>query len=82
LHQNCYGSMCDTWSICNPNSENHGACSGLLRQPKWGHLRDLHKAIKQAEPALVSGDPTIQSLGNYEKVVKFPSENARTDDLR
>ena len=44
------------------------ACSGLLRQPKWGHLRDLHKAIKQAEPALVSGDPTIQSIGNYEKV--------------
>jgi hypothetical protein len=40
----------------------------LLRQPKWGHLRDLHKAIKQAEPALVSGDPTVQSIGNYEKV--------------
>nr|CAB3468249.1 unnamed protein product [Digitaria exilis] len=42
---------------------------GLLRQPKWGHLRDLHKAIKQAEPALVSGDPTVQSIGNYEKVL-------------
>ena len=42
--------------------------SGLLRQPKWGHLRDLHRAIKQAEPALISGDPTIQSIGNYEKV--------------
>nr|ACG30563.1 beta-galactosidase precursor [Zea mays] len=46
---------------------------GLLRQPKWGHLRDLHKAIKQAEPALVSGDPTIQSLGNYEKAYVFKS---------
>jgi hypothetical protein len=40
----------------------------LLRQPKWGHLKDLHAAIKQAEPALVAGDPTVQSLGNYEKV--------------
>lgn len=46
----------------------HMYISGLLRQPKWGHLRDLHKAIKQAEPILVSGDPTVQSLGNYEKV--------------
>lgn len=46
---------------------------GLLRQPKWGHLRDLHKAIKQAEPALVSGDPTIQSIGNYEKAYVFKS---------
>nr|CAB3446125.1 unnamed protein product [Digitaria exilis] len=48
---------------------------GLLRQPKWGHLRDLHKAIKQAEPALVSGNPTIQSLGNYEKAYVFKSKN-------
>ncbi|RCV22610.1 hypothetical protein SETIT_4G234100v2 [Setaria italica] len=46
---------------------------GLLRQPKWGHLRDLHKAIKQAEPALVSGDPTVQSIGNYEKAYVFKS---------
>ncbi|KAG2649540.1 hypothetical protein PVAP13_1NG010000 [Panicum virgatum] len=48
---------------------------GMLRQPKWGHLRDLHRAIKQAEPALVSGDPTIQSLGNYEKAYVFKSKN-------
>ncbi|TKW22719.1 hypothetical protein SEVIR_4G246300v4 [Setaria viridis] len=46
---------------------------GLLRQPKWGHLRDLHNAIKQAEPALVSGDPTVQSIGNYEKAYVFKS---------
>ncbi|EMS68743.1 Beta-galactosidase 4 [Triticum urartu] len=46
---------------------------GLIRQPKWGHLRDLHKAIKQAEPALVSGDPTVQRIGNYEKAYVFKS---------
>ncbi|KAG8387698.1 hypothetical protein BUALT_Bualt02G0048300 [Buddleja alternifolia] len=27
---------------------------GLLRQPKWGHLRDLHKAIKLCEEAMVT----------------------------
>ncbi|KAF8652109.1 hypothetical protein HU200_063059 [Digitaria exilis] len=48
---------------------------GLLRQPKWGHLRDLHKAIKQAEPALISGDPTVQSIGNYEKAYVFKSSS-------
>ncbi|KAA3477195.1 beta-galactosidase-like [Gossypium australe] len=31
---------------------------GLPREPKWGHLRDLHRAIKLSEPALVSADPT------------------------
>lgn len=42
--------------------------AGLLKQPKWGHLRDLHRAIKLCEPALVSADPTVLRLGNYEEV--------------
>ncbi|KAJ8447237.1 hypothetical protein Cgig2_030468 [Carnegiea gigantea] len=29
---------------------------GLLSQPKWGHLKDLHAAIKLCEPALVAVD--------------------------
>ncbi|RVW97239.1 Beta-galactosidase 8 [Vitis vinifera] len=37
--------------------------AGLLRQPKWGHLKDLHKAIKLCEAALIATDPTITSLG-------------------
>ncbi|XP_027929535.1 beta-galactosidase 1-like isoform X2 [Vigna unguiculata] len=41
---------------------------GLLRQPKWGHLKDLHRAIKMCEPALVSGDPTVTNIGNYQEV--------------
>ncbi|KAF8403035.1 hypothetical protein HHK36_011130 [Tetracentron sinense] len=36
---------------------------GLVRQPKWGHLKDLHKAIKLCEKALVATDPTFTSLG-------------------
>ncbi|XP_071707113.1 beta-galactosidase 3-like [Rutidosis leptorrhynchoides] len=40
---------------------------GLIRQPKYGHLTELHKAIKQCEPALVSGDPTIISLGAHQE---------------
>ncbi|GJW16761.1 beta-galactosidase 8-like protein, partial [Tanacetum coccineum] len=36
---------------------------GFIRQPKWGHLRDLHMAIKQCEEYLVNGDPKHLSLG-------------------
>nr|CAB3496464.1 unnamed protein product [Digitaria exilis] len=36
---------------------------GLVRQPKWGHLRDVHKAIKLCEPALIATDPSSMSLG-------------------
>ncbi|KAK1430987.1 hypothetical protein QVD17_14154 [Tagetes erecta] len=31
---------------------------GAPRQPKWGHLKDLHKAIKMCEDALVATEPT------------------------
>ncbi|KAK6148714.1 hypothetical protein DH2020_016239 [Rehmannia glutinosa] len=48
---------------------------GLLRQPKWGHLKDLHRAIKLCEPALVSSDPTVTPLGNYQEAHVFKSRS-------
>ncbi|XP_059645647.1 beta-galactosidase 1 [Cornus florida] len=48
---------------------------GLLRQPKWGHLKDLHRAIKLCEPALVSGDSTVTPLGNYQEAHVFKSKS-------
>ncbi|KAI3904169.1 hypothetical protein MKW92_008658 [Papaver armeniacum] len=37
---------------------------GLIRQPKWGHLKDLHKAIKLCEAALIATDPKEIKLGD------------------
>ncbi|XP_022949187.1 beta-galactosidase 1-like [Cucurbita moschata] len=48
---------------------------GLLRQPKWGHLKDLHRAIKLCEPALVSGDPIVTRLGNYQEAHVYKSKS-------
>lgn len=48
---------------------------GLLNQPKWGHLRDLHKAIKQCEPALVSSYPTVIWLGKNQEAHVFRSKS-------
>lgn len=38
---------------------------GLLRQPKWGHFRELHTALKLCEEALFTGneDPLYMRLG-------------------
>ncbi|KAI4330678.1 hypothetical protein MLD38_028940 [Melastoma candidum] len=49
---------------------------GLLRQPKWGHLKDLHRAIKLCETALVWGKPTVTALGNYEEAHVFQTNGA------
>lgn len=44
---------------------------GLLNEPKYGHLRDLHKAIKLSEPALVSSYAAVTSLGSNQEVSLF-----------
>ncbi|KAF9608991.1 hypothetical protein IFM89_012330 [Coptis chinensis] len=36
---------------------------GVARLPKWGHLKQLHQAIKLCEHALLHGEPTLLSLG-------------------
>lgn len=43
---------------------------GILRQPKWGHLKDLHAAIKLCESALtaVDGSPQYVNLGPKQEV--------------
>ncbi|MBA0673814.1 hypothetical protein Goari_015440, partial [Gossypium aridum] len=48
---------------------------GLTREPKWGHLRDLHKAIKSSEAALVSAYPTVTSLGSKQEAHVFKSKS-------
>ncbi|KAF2324627.1 hypothetical protein GH714_015730 [Hevea brasiliensis] len=46
---------------------------GLIREPKYGHLKELHRAIKLCERALVSSDPRVTSLGTYQQAHVFSS---------
>lgn len=47
---------------------------GLIRQPKYGHLKELHRAIKLSERALVSSDPIVTSLGSFQQAHVYSSE--------
>ncbi|KAL3580796.1 hypothetical protein D5086_018631 [Populus alba] len=35
---------------------------GLQREPKWGHLKDLHRALNLCKKALLWGKPNVQKL--------------------
>ncbi|KAL8523216.1 hypothetical protein ACS0TY_013256 [Phlomoides rotata] len=48
---------------------------GLIRQPKYGHLKELHKAVKLCEKALLSADPTVTSLGSLQQAHVYSSES-------
>ncbi|KAJ9671017.1 hypothetical protein PVL29_027139 [Vitis rotundifolia] len=41
---------------------------GLARLPKWGHLKELHRAIKSCEHVLLYGEPINLSLGPSQEV--------------
>ncbi|XAR61708.1 Beta-galactosidase [Bertholletia excelsa] len=44
---------------------------GLIREPKYSHLKELHKAIKLCEPALISSYPTVTNLGQSQQAYVF-----------
>uniref|UniRef100_A0A2P2LAR4 beta-galactosidase n=1 Tax=Rhizophora mucronata TaxID=61149 RepID=A0A2P2LAR4_RHIMU len=48
---------------------------GLIRQPKYGHLKELHRSIKMCEQALVSADPIVTQLGTYQQAHVYASES-------
>ncbi|KMZ60479.1 Beta-galactosidase, family GH35 [Zostera marina] len=44
---------------------------GNLRQPKWGHLKNLHEAIKSIEKVLLYGQSKTVDLGNGTLSTKY-----------
>lgn len=49
---------------------------GLAREPKYGHLKELHRAVKLCEPALVSVDPAVTTLGSMQEAHVFRSPSS------
>ncbi|XP_010443345.1 PREDICTED: beta-galactosidase 4 [Camelina sativa] len=49
---------------------------GLTREPKYSHLKALHKAIKLSEPALVSADAIVTWLGAKQEAHVFWSKSS------
>ncbi|KAL6502563.1 Beta-galactosidase 5 [Orobanche hederae] len=50
---------------------------GLLRQPKYNHLKELHMAIKLCAHALTDANPKVTTLGNYEQAYVFSTKSGR-----
>ncbi|XP_044470349.1 beta-galactosidase 6-like [Mangifera indica] len=47
---------------------------GLMRQPKWGHLKELHAAIKLCSTPLLEGVQTNFSLGPLQEAYVYQQE--------
>lgn len=41
---------------------------GLIRQPKYGHLKDMHAALKQCSQTVLYGNLVTESLGDKQDV--------------
>ncbi|KAL6579109.1 Beta-galactosidase 3 [Orobanche minor] len=48
----------------------------LIRKPKYGHLKGLHKVVKKCEKALVSADPIVTYLGPLQQARVYDAGSA------
>ncbi|XP_074269405.1 putative beta-galactosidase [Silene latifolia] len=48
---------------------------GLPREPKYTHLKNLHKAIKMCEQAMVSSDAQLTNLGSNQEAHVYSSKS-------
>ncbi|KAK7404379.1 hypothetical protein VNO78_05239 [Psophocarpus tetragonolobus] len=44
---------------------------GLQREPKWSHLRDVHKALNLCRKALFTGGSTVTKLSQHHETIVF-----------
>ncbi|KAL5056407.1 hypothetical protein RYX36_037089 [Vicia faba] len=72
----CNGFYCDDFSLNKPYKPSMWTESWSGWQPKYSHLKDLHKVIKRCEHALVSSVPTVTSLGTYQQAHVFSAGTA------
>ncbi|KAL9417542.1 hypothetical protein AB3S75_040510 [Citrus x aurantiifolia] len=49
---------------------------GLQREPKWGHLKDLHRALKLCKKGLLWGYPSVQKLGQDLEAIVYEGHGA------
>ncbi|KAG6653492.1 beta-galactosidase 13-like [Carya illinoinensis] len=50
---------------------------GLQREPKWSHLKDLHKALNLCKKALLWGEPHVESLGKHTEAQVYENSGLR-----
>ncbi|KAM7264817.1 hypothetical protein ACFE04_002500 [Oxalis oulophora] len=56
--------------------------AGLTRDPKYGHLRDLHIALRLCQKALFWGQATVEGLGKgLEMVAQHSSRNYKKSEI-
>lgn len=48
---------------------------GLLREPKWSHLKELHGAVQLSSDPLLQGVQKISSLGRFQQAYVFEAES-------
>ncbi|CAI0393170.1 unnamed protein product [Linum tenue] len=48
---------------------------GLIRQPKWGHLKELHATIKSCSQTLLTAVQQTFSLGQHQKAYVFQGKS-------
>ncbi|KAD7478906.1 hypothetical protein R6Q59_005280 [Mikania micrantha] len=50
---------------------------GLIREPKWSHLRDLHKTLRLTKKPFLCGTRKVQDINQYVQIVTYEKPESR-----
>lgn len=50
---------------------------GLYREPKWSHLRDVHRALRLSKKPLLWGTPNVQKINDDLEITTFENSNLK-----
>ncbi|VFQ78401.1 unnamed protein product [Cuscuta campestris] len=50
---------------------------GLFREPKWSHLRDVHRALRLGKKALLWGTPSVQKVSTDLEITVYENTNLK-----
>ncbi|XP_076936919.1 beta-galactosidase 14-like, partial [Bidens hawaiensis] len=50
---------------------------GLIREPKWSHLRDLHKTLKLTKNLFLTGTRKVQDINKFVQIVTYEKPESK-----
>ncbi|PKA66373.1 Beta-galactosidase 13 [Apostasia shenzhenica] len=65
------------YSVARFYSKNGTLVNYYMKEPKWGHLKDLHQALKLSQKAILWGSYSVLPLGKdvEARVYEIPNQN-------
>ncbi|KAJ0693057.1 putative beta-galactosidase [Helianthus annuus] len=50
---------------------------GLIKEPKWSHLRDLHKVLRMMKKLFLTGTRKVQEINKFVQIITYEKPESK-----